>query len=67
MDHYTDVQHGIRRVWANGKRGIGMVWRAANGMQKPESPVFKPTLTVRPDMTVVCEARTGKVKRSDGL
>jgi uncharacterized protein len=29
---------------------MGAVWRAANGMQKAESPLFKPTLTVRPDL-----------------
>jgi mRNA interferase RelE/StbE len=49
VDRYTDVQHGIRREWASGKPGIEVVWRAANRMQKPESPAFKRTLTVRPD------------------
>jgi hypothetical protein len=50
----THVHDGIRRVLVSEKPGIEVVWRTANGMRKLKSPVFKPTLTVRPDVTVVC-------------
>jgi len=34
---------------------MGPVGGMQTGCRRPESPVFKPTLTVRPDMTAVCE------------
>ena len=59
---HTHVQDGIRRVSTSEKPGTGAVWGTANRPQETQSPVFKPTLTVRPDKFEFCEGQRTRAK-----
>ena len=65
LEQHTCVRDGIHRVSGGVKVGMDAVSGPQMGPQEAEITVFAGSLTVRPDMTVVCDGRRTAAHRGE--